>query len=113
MIVFLIIMIFLFLFFGEKVEVSLRTYVNEIYVNYPNKDEFITCLLTHVFPLWTGLITYIALLASMQQAKSLVNLGDVVMLVALCGTTIFMGYVTKRYDNISNRWEKRINAQQS
>jgi hypothetical protein len=49
----------------------------------------------------------------MQQAKNLVNLGDVVMLAALCGTTIFMGYVTKRYDDIANRWEKRVNAQQS
>ena len=113
MIVLLIVMIFLFLFFEERVEIGLRAYVDEIYVKHPDKDPFVTCLITHVFPFWTGFITFIALLASMQQTKNLANLGDVVMLAALCGTTIFMGYVTKCYDDIANKWEKRVNAQQS
>ncbi len=111
MTILLIVMIFLFLFFEERVDKDLRAYVDEIYAKHPDKDPFITCLITHIFPFWTGFITFIALLASMQQAKNLTNLGDVVMLAALCGTTIFMGYVTKRYDNIANSWEKRVGAQ--
>jgi len=111
MIIVFLISLFLFLFFGMKVEEFIYAYVEKIYVTHSDKDPMVTCIVTHIMPLWMGIITFLGLLATIEQAKHLVTTGDLVMLAALCGATIFLGYVAKRYDDSSNKWEARINAQ--
>lgn len=110
MLLLLIISVFLFLLFGRKVEELVRRYVDEFYMEHPVKDPLVTSIITHIVPYWTGFITLFALMATMQQSKSLANIGDVVALVILCGTTIFFGYITKRFYDSSTAWEMRISS---
>ena len=108
---FLLISMFLFVLFGKKVEEFMYAYVEKIYVNHADKDPMVTCIITHLIPLWMMTMTWFALTAFIEQAKSLMDIGDIVMLVALGGTTVFLGWVSKNSYESSNRWEARINAQ--